>query len=99
MPENLPDWAYASSESSDDVKGKGKAKEEPKRKAVKESVRGKPKRRRLTDYEQSVLYEEEEEHRTGESARIGMIRGALEQSKKSAPEEEYIESDNEFDKE
>jgi len=105
-PANLPDWAYASSESSgdekvtnvssessEDVKGKGKGKE-TKRKVTKESARREPKRRRVTDYEQSVLYDEEEEHRTGESARTGMIRGALKQSEKSAPE---VESDNEFD--
>ena len=69
-----------SSESSDEIKGKGKTKEnEPKRKATKEPVRSEPKRRRITDYEQSVLYEEEEEYRTGESATMGMIRVALEQ--------------------
>jgi hypothetical protein len=35
----------------------------------------KSKRRRLTDYEGSIMYSEGEEHQTGESARIGEIRG------------------------
>jgi hypothetical protein len=95
----LPEWAYASSDFSEDEEEKGKAKEkEPKRKAAKEPVGGEPKRRKVTDYEQSILYDEEAEHYTGESARIGMIRGALKQSKKSSPEAEHIESDDEFGK-
>ncbi len=89
-PIGLPDWAYASAESSEEIeqgKGKGKAKEreskgkekeKPKRKLEKESARSLSKRQRMTtDYEQSVMYPEEEEHRTGESATTGMIRGAL----------------------
>ena len=88
-PIGLPDWAYASAESSEEIeqgKGKGKAKEgeskgkekeKPKRKPEKESARSPPKRQRITDYEQSVMYSEEEEHRTGETATTGMIRGAL----------------------
>jgi hypothetical protein len=116
----LPDWAYASEESSEEIgkgkgkakeerkgkgkgkekpkdesseeieegkgkakeegKGKGKGKEKPKRKARKESAGSKPKRRRMTDYDQSVMYSEEEEHRRGESATTGMIRGALRRS-------------------
>ena len=99
MPKNLPNWTYLSSEFSDNVKEKGKAKEEPKRKVVKELIRDKPKRKRFTDYEQLVLYKEEEEYRTDESARISIIQGTLEQLKKLILEEEYIESDNKFDKE
>jgi hypothetical protein len=41
----------------------------------------KSKRRRLTDYEGSIMYSEGEEHQTGESARIGEIRGAIAKEK------------------
>jgi hypothetical protein len=84
-PEDLPDWVYASEEDEKQKKGK-----------AKESVR-KPKRRRLTDYEDSIMYSEGEEHQTGESARIGEIRGAIvkEKRKDKYTEEEEKDEDDE----
>ena len=64
----LPNWTYSQKQ---EPKGKGKKKEKEK---TKESP---PKRRRVTDYEESVIYLEETEHQTGESARIGEIREAI----------------------
>jgi len=97
----LPYWAIAFSESSKSFekrKGKGKGKEkEPKRKITKEAIKSEPKRRRLTNYKQSVFYGEEEKHHIGESARIGIIQSALKQSKKSEPVVKYIKSnDNKY---
>jgi len=88
-PSGLPDWAYASSdEEKKQKKGKGKAKE---------SATAKPKRRRITDYEQSIMYSEGEEHQTGESATTGEIRGAITREKKKKREKDlegFVVSDS-----
>ena len=60
----------------------------------------KSKRRRLTDYEGSIMYSEGKEHQTGESARIGEIREAIakEKGKEKGKEkriEEYTEEEGE----
>ena len=69
-PESLPDWTYISEKEEKEskkgkkvVKGKGKEAEKTSR------------RRKITDYEESIMYTEDEKHHTGESARIGEIQG------------------------
>ena len=50
-PENLPDWAIASSESSESSEKEKEKEKEPKRKITKEAIKSELKRKRLTDYE------------------------------------------------
>ena len=71
------------------------ASEEEEKGKVKKS-----KRRRLTDYEGSIMYSEGEEHQTGESARISEIRGVIAKEKgkekgKGKRIEEYTEEEGE----
>ena len=84
----LPNWTYSQKQ---EPKGKGKKKEKEK---TKESP---PKRRRVTDYEESVIYLEETEHQTGESARIGEIREAIiKEKEKETKESEESKSETEL---
>ena len=58
----MPSWAYKS--------------EDEEEQEIKQSKKGKQsaekhKRRRISDYEESFIYLEREEHQTGESAQIG----------------------------
>src|SRR5277367_2798698 len=90
-PSDLPDWTYGSDEEERQKK-KRKAKGKAKESATK------PKRRRITDYEESIMYSEGEEHQTGESARIGEIRGAIITGKREEEElEGFVVSDEEED--
>ena len=78
-PLNLPNWVYISDSDSNEEEGKGKGKGKQKEKAEKEEEKP-AKRQRVADYEEVILYSTDEEHRTGESAKTGEIRGALEKS-------------------
>ena len=78
-PEDLPSWAYKS--------------EDEEEQEIKQSKKGKQsaekhKKRRVSDYEESLMYSEGEEHQTGESAHMGEIRGAIlkEKTKEKAQE-------------
>ena len=90
-PSDLPDWTYGSDEEERQKK-KRKAKGKVKESATK------PKRRRITDYEESIMYSEGEKHQTGESARIGEIWGAIVTGKREEEElEGFVVSDKEED--
>jgi hypothetical protein len=82
-PENLPDWTYCSDMGEEEEqKGKGKQKEAAKGKGKsKEQKKKLTKRRKTTDYEETVIYSTDEEHRTGETSKTGEIRGALKPKK------------------
>ena len=82
-------------------KGKGKEKEKEKGKEKRKEVEDatgserpvKKGRFHSRDYEQTVLYTKRKEHRTGENASMGEIRGALKETV------EYTSTEEDSDKE
>jgi hypothetical protein len=73
------DWDFSDEE---EPKGKGKGKKtKGKGKEKEKEKKVQAKRRRIADTEATILYSTDEEHRTGESAKIGELRGALKKSK------------------